>query len=62
MTTEVAVQLLLLFVSQSAKIAAMIEKAKAEGRNDLTKEELDSLVVADTIARKSLDDAIAAHS
>ena len=53
--------LLLRAAGQMQTFAALINKARAEGR-DVTREELDSLYSADDAARAELQKAIAARS
>lgn len=61
MNTQLAVQLLLIALQNTAAIGALIDKARAEGR-DVTQDELDALVAADGVARKALQDAIDAKA
>lgn len=57
-STVVAINLLLQILTQAQGLTALIQKARAEGR-DVTDEELDALVDADDAARARLDTAIA---
>jgi len=50
-------QLITAWTVQIQKITALIEKARAEGR-DITDEEIDSLVADDDAAKLALDQAI----
>lgn len=57
MNTQLAVQLLLIALQNTAAIGALIDKARAEGR-DITDAEINDLTAADGVARKALQDAI----
>lgn len=57
MNTQLAVQLLLIALQNTAAIGALIDKARAEGR-DITDVEINDLTAADGAARKALQDAI----
>lgn len=60
MTNALAlVTVLLDLTTRAAEIAAVINKARMEGR-DVTSEELDALFAQDAAARQKLADAIAA--
>lgn len=52
-----AVDVIVGLAARIQSISSMIAKAKAENR-DLTSAEMDSLVTADDVARKALQDAI----
>lgn len=52
---ELAIQLL----QGAAQLSAVIQKARAEGRDELTEEETHSLIVANDKATADLADAIA---
>jgi hypothetical protein len=58
MNAELAVELLIAIIDQAATISALLTKAKAEGR-DVTSAELDTLALADDLARAQLIVAIA---
>jgi len=58
-TIALALEVVLQLLMKSQVISAMIAKAQAEGRTQLTVEEWDSVVEADDQARQALVDAIA---
>ncbi len=58
MGTEVAISLLFGLLDRAQSYAALIQKAKAEGR-DVSDAELDAMASADDIARHELQRAIA---
>jgi hypothetical protein len=58
MNAALAVELLIALVNQAGTISALLSKAKAENR-DLTSAELDTLSLADDVARAQLIVAIA---
>lgn len=60
MNTQIAINLLLIALQNTAAIGALIDKVRAEGR-DITTEELEALISADAAARKVLQDAIDAN-
>jgi len=57
-STVAALNLLLQILTQAQGLTALIQKARAEGR-DVSEDELDSLVEADDAARVALDAEIA---
>lgn len=57
MNERIAIQLMLLALTQAQQIATLLNNAKAQGR-DVTSEELDGLAAADVAARKELQDVI----
>lgn len=61
MAVTAAIELLLALIDRAGAISALITKAKAEGRDDLTIEEWASILAADDAARASLEANIKAH-
>lgn len=59
MKTEVALQILLALIGQAGTLSAAITKARAEGRDDLTTEELQAFRDRDDEISAKLDQAIA---
>lgn len=59
MKTEVALQILLALIGQVGQLGAAINKARAEGRDDLTTEELQAFRDRDDDVAAKLDQAIA---
>jgi hypothetical protein len=60
MNAALAVELLIALVNQAGTISALLSKAKAENR-DVTSAELDTLSLADDLARAQLIVAIASR-
>lgn len=58
MSKELAIDLLLTLLLQAEKVSAIIRAMKEEGRDELTKEELDVLRAADDAARANLVSAL----
>lgn len=58
MTVDIALQLLLSLLANSQQISALIQQARAEGRETFTPEEWETIVGANDTARKRLEDAI----
>lgn len=58
MEVAVALELLLQLLTKAEAIGALIRKARAEGRTDLTEEEVDGLVGKDDVARARLQAVI----
>lgn len=58
MGVDVAISLVLALIDRSAQISALIQKAQAAGRTDLTTEEWKAIADADDQARSELDAAI----
>lgn len=56
MKVEVALGLLLGFLDQAQKIGAAINNARAEGRDDLTKEEVDEFARRDDEASARVEE------
>lgn len=57
-TLAAGITLLLELIEQSAAVSAAIRRARAEGRDDLTPEELAAFVSRSDAARQKLVDAI----
>jgi len=58
MKADLAIQILLALINQAGVLGAAINKARAEGRDDLTDEELQSFRDADDASRLRLQAAI----
>lgn len=61
MRTDAALTLLFGIIDRAAAISAIIANAKADGREELTDEELHAIVTADDEARDALAANIKAH-
>lgn len=58
-TLDAAISLLLALVNNAAQISALIDKAKAEGRTELSTEEWAVVTAASDASQKRLEEAIA---
>ena len=58
-TLDAAISLLLALVNNAAQISALIDKAKGEGRTELSTEEWAVVTAASDASQKRLEEAIA---
>lgn len=59
MNVDLAVSLLLALMNNAGKISALITKAQAEGRTDLSEDEWDSIINSDEAAKLKQMEALA---
>jgi len=57
-TVDAAISLLLALINNAAQVSALIDKAKSEGRTDLSQEDWVTILEASSASEQRLADAI----